>query len=136
MNAEPENNFLTTSQALGLPLENRPRPLAADTQVDEFSFVYSRGARAGKRRTVTLHDKVEQEGRKDLRLTCCETNKAGIVKPVKIWPSLTAEVSYHKEASVESNQQSGPCPAAPILQNPLSISLPRANMTRLLGRPR
>ncbi len=69
---------------------------------------------------MILHDKVQQKGHKDLLLTCFETDTAGIVKVVKVWPSLTAEVSYHKEASVGANQQSGPCPAAPTLQNPLS----------------
>ena len=107
MTAEPMNNLLTASQALGLSSENKPRPPAADTQVDparlnlgdDFSFVYSRGARAGERRTVTLHEKEKVKGRTSLCLICWEEDpkRAGVVKSLKIWPSLTADVSYHKE---------------------------------------
>ena len=123
MNVEPVRNLLTVNQALGLPPSPESRPPAVDTQVDparlnlghHFSFVYNKGARAGERRTVTLHDKVKVKGRTSLHLICWETQKTGVVKAVKIWPSLTTEVSYHKEASVGSNQQFGPCPAQLLL---------------------
>ena len=120
---------------------DRPRSLTSDTRVvparlmagDEFSFVYNKGARAGGRRTVTLHNKVQLEGRRDLLLNCFETDKAGIVKVVKVWPSLTEEVSYHKEASVGSNQQSGPCSTAPTLQNPLGKGSSRSEQDTTIG---
>ena len=141
MNAEPVRNLLTVNQALGLPPSPESGPPAADTQVDparldlsdHFSFVYNRGARAGERRTVTLHDKVKEKGRTGLRLICWETQKTGVMKAVKIWPSLTTEVSYHKEASVGSNQQFGPCPAAPTLQNPPGLKSSQSVQDTTIG---
>ena len=127
-NAEPARNLLTVSQALGLPPSPESRPPAVDTQVDparlnlgdHFSFVYNKGARAGERRTVTLGEKEKVKGRTSLRLICWEDDpkRAGVVKSVKIWPSLTADVSYHKETLVGPNQQFGPCSAASTLQSP------------------
>jgi hypothetical protein len=131
MNAEPARNLLTVSQALGLPPSPESRPPAVDTQVDparlnlgdHFSFVYNKGARAGERRTVTLHEKEKVKGRTSVCLICWEDDpkRAGVVKSVKIWPSLTADVSYHKETLVGPNQQFGPCSAASTLQSPLGL---------------
>ena len=103
MNAEPVRNLLTVNQALGLPPSPESRPPAVDTQVDparlnlgdHFSFVYNKGARAGERRTVTLHHKVKEKGRTSLHFICWETQKKGVVKVAKLCPSLTTEVTLN-----------------------------------------
>jgi len=68
---------------------------------DEFAFIYSRGTRAGSRRTVTLKEKLTMPSGM-VQLLCVEQNQLGEVIERKYWPSHMTQPEYPDAKAIEN----------------------------------